>query len=348
MPNGSKFGLFAPTAAGVHGKDTDIAAVDEAWAFTAAAGAEIEAGVRPAMLTRPQRQFWIVSAGGTVESEYLLDYVELGRAAARAGTGSGVAYFEYSADPAVDDLDDPATWARVHPAVGHTVDLDTLRADRASLGTDLFNRSYLSIFTGAAGDRLYPTIAWRETVTDLAIDTPAPTFLTYDVAADGSAASIGTAQLVGTTLLFELIDHRPGVAWLAPALRELHKRYRCPLIARAKGPVTAITAQLDAAGVPTDTVADTAYASACVSYLTTMLPDNSVPDAERIRLGHRDQKPLEDAARNARARYLDDGSHVVSLRRSLGDVSPIVAAILATDRARLYVPSRPRIVVRAG
>ena len=67
----STLGLFAPNETAVHGEDSDLAVVDEAWAFDLEQGGKIEAALQPAQLTRPFRQLIIVSAGGTAESTWL-------------------------------------------------------------------------------------------------------------------------------------------------------------------------------------------------------------------------------------------------------------------------------------
>jgi phage terminase large subunit-like protein len=65
LPTVGSLSLFAPGPTALHGQDSDAACVDEAWSFTLDAGGTLEAGIQPAQLTRPHRQLWIVSAGGT-------------------------------------------------------------------------------------------------------------------------------------------------------------------------------------------------------------------------------------------------------------------------------------------
>ena len=60
--NGSSLGLVATTQKSGHGSTIDLAICDEAFAYP---DARVEQAVRPAMVTRPDAQLWIVSTAGT-------------------------------------------------------------------------------------------------------------------------------------------------------------------------------------------------------------------------------------------------------------------------------------------
>jgi phage terminase large subunit-like protein len=71
LANGSQVALIASTAKAGHGRVLDLAIMDEAFAY---ADARTEQALRPAMMTRPDPQLWVVSTAGTPEaSPYLLD-----------------------------------------------------------------------------------------------------------------------------------------------------------------------------------------------------------------------------------------------------------------------------------
>jgi phage terminase large subunit-like protein len=61
--NGSSIGLVASTEKSGHGSTVDLAVMDEAFAHP---DARVEQSLRPAMLTRPNAQLWIVSTAGTM------------------------------------------------------------------------------------------------------------------------------------------------------------------------------------------------------------------------------------------------------------------------------------------
>ena len=147
-PTGGQVRIFPPTVNALHSHNCDLAIIDEAWAFDLATGEAIEAGVRPAQLTRPLRQTWIVDAGGTPESTYLDRWMTLGRDAA-----PGVCYVEWSADGHADGYDpyDPAIIAATHPAVGHTVTVSAILADAATMDRASFERAYLNVWPRPSG-----------------------------------------------------------------------------------------------------------------------------------------------------------------------------------------------------
>ena len=122
----SRLQLFAPTADALHSTNVDTATVDEAWAFDIETGDAIEAGVTPAQLTRPWRQTWIVSAGGTVESTWWDRWLTAGgRRVYPVSPCSTTAPM-----PTAPDYDpaDPAVWVRAHPTAGVAFPLEVLAA----------------------------------------------------------------------------------------------------------------------------------------------------------------------------------------------------------------------------
>jgi hypothetical protein len=154
--NGSQLTVMAPRAGGGVGQYTDLGVIDEAWAFSALQGDAMEGGLRPQMKTRPAPQLWIVSSAGRADSTYLARWRDLGR----AGT-PGLAYVEYSADPDVDDLDDPATLERVHPAIGRTIRLDDVLGDVTTMGRAEYLRHYLGVWPDSeAVESVIPPAEW--------------------------------------------------------------------------------------------------------------------------------------------------------------------------------------------
>src|SRR6266705_91795 len=97
--NGSMIMLASGTEASDHGDTLDLAVIDEAWAQR---DDTIEQAVKPAMMTRPGAQLWVVSTAGTEFSAYFRGKVEDGRAMAELGASDTAAYFGYSAS---DDAD---------------------------------------------------------------------------------------------------------------------------------------------------------------------------------------------------------------------------------------------------
>lgn len=145
--NGSLLNLLSNDESAGHGQSFDLAILDEAWALDHRA----EQSVRPAMVTRPNAQLWILSTAGTERSVYWREKVDSGRTAADAGITDGLCYFEWSADPDAD-IADPVTWWAMHPALGHTVDEKTIASDLAAMHPAQFRRAYGNLFADEAAE----------------------------------------------------------------------------------------------------------------------------------------------------------------------------------------------------
>jgi hypothetical protein len=346
--------VFAPTEKGLHGKDSDDVTVDEAWAFARDKGALLEAGLRPTGATRAQRQLWIVSAGGTHESTWLLDWRELGRAL--TGPDQGIAFFEWhppvDAEGRVDaDLDDPAVWAATHPAIGHTIPLEALVEDYASSkskpgGLELFYRSYLDIFTGAATGRIIPDLAWKDRRDPAAaIDPQLPIQLAYDVAEDRAHGAVTISQLQGGRVVTEVISAtgvpdndgdppRQGIAWMADRVHQLRHAFpHVQVAADSFGPARTVTRALVELGVEVHELDTGDMVEAAAELLDDILGGGLV---------HRGQRVLDDAAGAIAKRQLGD-SWAWSRRMSTANVAPVLALTISHWRARHFVAGAPSI-----
>ncbi len=233
---GAEIFIDAPTkkSAG-HGETLPEAHIDEAFAHP---DARIEQAVSPMMITVTGAQKWITSAAGDSDSRFLWGKVEAGRARIEAFQHdpaelwrSRTCYIEYSAPPDAD-RDDPATWAACHPALGHTIDLESLRASRDDLdesGPDEFNRAYLGWWPSAKPPpKIFPIDAWETAA--LPEDAEAwdgePVW-SVDVAPDRSFSAIGmAAKAVAQGRVFgEVIKHDPGTAWVVSYLLKLRSMF---------------------------------------------------------------------------------------------------------------------------
>ena len=314
----SRLQLFAPTPDALHSTNVDTAIVDEAWSFDLDTGTGIEGGITPAQLTRPWRQTWIVSAGGTVESTWLDRWITAGESAT-----PGVALFDIGAPPDAD-VEDRAVWHAAHPAYGYTVDDRGLEHEWTTRESDAeFCRAILnlwprpSVITAAAGLDLD---AWRAAAAPSLAFVPGA--LGLDVAADRSAAALALAgRGDGGRIVVEVLDARPGVGWLAAAAAAARRTHRVPVVADSIV-AASVVADLRRARVTVEPVAAGDHARACGTFVDLL---------DRHGLAHRAQAALDDAVVVAGRRPLGD-AWLWSRSRSRGDISPLVAATLAVWR----------------
>lgn len=313
----SRLQLFAPTSTALHSTNVDTAIVDEAFAATLDEGEGIMSGITPAQLTRPWRQTWIVSAGGTIESTWLDHWLQV----AEAGT-PGVALFDYGA-PDGADIADPAVWAAAHPAYGYTINAAALAHEWDTRHDDAaFARSILNVWPrpssviAAAGLDLE---VWAAAA--FPVEKPEPvTAVALDVAADRSAAAIAVAGPAGPgRLSVEVVAARPGVGWVAAAARDVRAAHRGATIVADSIVAASIVAELRRARLEVVPVSAGDHARACGTFV-----DGLAAGA----VAHRGQAVLDDAVVGASRRPYGD-AWLWSRSRSRVDIAPLVAATLA-------------------
>lgn len=215
--NGSRLGLVASTEKSGHGSTLDMAVLDESWAH---ADHRLEQSCRPAMVTRPNAQMYVVSTAGTeARSPFLWAKVQGGRQAAEAGVTADIAYLEWSAG----DGEDPGTvetWRRAIPALGQTIAEETVRGDFLGMPRHEFERSMLNIWTASMGDPIVSLAEWNALAEPTA-PRPEWVVLGVDIAPKGSSASIAAVGERDGLLYGSILEHGAGTDWLLPALERL-------------------------------------------------------------------------------------------------------------------------------
>jgi hypothetical protein len=313
---GSTVGITASGESSGHGQTLDLGVIDEAFAQR---DERLVQAFRPAMLTRPSAQLWIVSTMGTEESIFLHDRIDDGRARVEADERSGVAFFEWSAADE-DDPDDPATWWGCMPALGHTITENVIRADHDSLPPDEFARAYLNRRTTAG----YPVIdlgAWQNARDPQSQLAGIPCFA-LDVTPDRSHGTIAVAGWrPDGRVHVEVVEHRVGTDWMAERVAELEARWHpWPVVVDPGSPAGSLLVDLAALGVRTETLSARDYAAACAQFYDAVV-------SKQAGVAHLDQPVLNLAVGSARKRVLGDAW--AWARKVGGDVSPLVGVTLA-------------------
>ena len=325
--NGSIQTLMASTSSAGHGKTLDLGIVDEAFAQP---DDRLEQAMKPAMITRPEPQMWIVSTAGTQESTWFRSKVDGGRSAS-VGDGGSMAFFEWSA---AEDADpgDPATWRSCMPALGHTITEAAIRDEfRQASETDNvggFRRAYLNQWTSQRADPVIPAVRWLGCVDERSAPAE-PLVFAWDVTPLRDMASICVVGRRADGLEHgELVEHRPGVAWLAERVAGLVERWRpVALVVDPTGPagslVDDVRRELDARQLRTELleVNGRQYAAGCGQLFDAVCSDSPT-------FRHRGQEALGVAVDGAVKRPLGD-AWAWSRRTSTVDISPLVALTLA-------------------
>jgi hypothetical protein len=280
---------------------------------------------------------WIVSAGGTIESTWWDRWLTVGE------QGSpGVALFDYGADSSADDYDPgaPSTWLTAHPSINHGFPIEALahewhtKRDLAS-----FERAYLNVWlrpslaVAAAGLELAQWSAAVDINAKLTVNA-----IALDVAVDRSAAALAVAGVIdGGGIAVEVIDYRPGLGWLAEAVRDVKAAHRGVPVVADSIVAASIVAELGRHHVTVAPIGAADHARACGTFVDLLSGGTLV---------HRSQAVLDDAVISAARRPLGD-AWLWSRSRSNADISPLVAVTLAAWAAHARPPTGRGAVVTA-
>lgn len=212
---GSRLEVLATAEEAGHGRVLDLGFIDEAFADE---DDRREQALLPAMATRADAQLWVLSTMGTGNSNYFNRKVTAGRIAAETGQTSGIAYFEWSAEPGADP-DDPATWWSCMPALGHTISEGVVRHARSTMPEGEFLRAMMNLRFDSQARWIAPE-AWADRKHPTVVMPPDGTAIA--AAFDGSYNQDATA-IAGCTLdghVFKIgLWERPASAgpdWVVP------------------------------------------------------------------------------------------------------------------------------------
>lgn len=319
--NGSRIGLLASMEESGHGKTVHLGVKDE---YFADFDYRRDQALIPAMATIPDAQILMASTMGTDESVPLNEAVDQGRAAVEAGRRSGIAYFEWSADPEAD-LDDPAVWRSYMPALGITITEAVVRHARETLPESEFRRAFGNIKT-SADERVIPRPAWSAACNEDVRPEGALVFA-FDVNPERSAGAIVAASLAERPVA-ELVEHRAGTGWMADRASELNARHGPgSWLVDASGPAGSLIPEFERRGLRVVPIAGRELVDACGAFfdgVTNRDNDGNASPNFVIRSHPR----LDDAAACAAKRQVGD-AWAWTRKSAIGDVSPLMATTLA-------------------
>jgi phage terminase large subunit-like protein len=308
--NGSRIDPLPNTPSAGHGRTLDFGVIDEA-RFDA--DDTREAALLPAMITRPQAQLLVISTPGDQRSAYFRRKVEEGRRAVERGDTTGVAFFEWGAGEDVD-IDDPAVWHRVIPAMNLTIDEEAIRQRRATMPEGEFRREHLGQWT-TVDESILPARLIERVLDEEAAPSGTLCF-GIDVAMDRSWAAIAVADETGTV---ELVEHREGVSWVVDRALGLWRQHRGALIIDGYSPANSIVDRLETGGIPVTRYTVRDMTAACGVFYDAILE-------QTIRL--RPHPSLEAAIASVQRKHVGSG-WLWSRTTDAADLSPIFAATLA-------------------
>jgi hypothetical protein len=167
MPNGSTWLVRAATPSAGHGRSPDLVVIDELWDVSEETA---DNGLMPAQRARRYPLLAMWSTAGTEASRLMQRWRQQGLRAIDTGEVGPLYFAEWSPPPELAAAAaDPATWAWANPALGHTIDLDVLKAESASPNRAAFLRGSLNLWVASDHAWLEPGL-WES----LKVDGPPP------------------------------------------------------------------------------------------------------------------------------------------------------------------------------
>lgn len=232
LKNGARIQFATRTLSAGRGLSGDLVVLDEAMYI---AEATIDS-LAPVLSAKPNPQ--ILYAGSAVDQVKHDHGVVFARVRDRGhvGTVERLLWAEWSLpfeDPELvpaDVMDDPEQWALANPGLGRRVTVDFVReVERETLSERGFATERLGVgdwpATDNAEDRKITVAAWGacQDVDSTPLDSVC---FAFDMTPDRGYASICVAGRRADGLPHvEVVDHRPGTAWVAARLAELVERH---------------------------------------------------------------------------------------------------------------------------
>ena len=320
--------IWYRTRTGGGGRGVDYIArlvVDEA---QHAAGEHL-AAMTPTLFASPDPQMNVLGTAGIAGRS---DWWWGVRVRALGPDPGGFGYVGHTAErPSLDDagevvsppvdVEDRGLWLAANPAIaaGRGQGMAFLEEQLRRLGPAAFAREHLCVWDPqpkdkASGWEVIASADW-DRCTDAGYEVT-PTAWSLDVSPDGRSAAIACSDRAGV----EVVDYRPGTAWVVPRLVDLGARHELGEIALdATGPAGMLLTELDNAGILYRRVTLEEHAAACGELLVEIAAGT---------LRHIGQEPLNTAAKVALRRMVTD-RWLWTRAKSSGDVCPLVAVGLA-------------------
>lgn len=256
---------------------------------------------------------------------------------------SALGWFEWSAHPNADPGDEKE-WAQANPALGYTIELNTIRAAKADDPIDVFKTECLCQWVETTIAPPFPVDAWdagKDENSTIAAESPL--WWGVDIASDRTRASIAVCgKRKDGHWHVELAEYRAGTGWLAGWFMKAASNYKSMKVAlQSRGAPIASMMDVIAAidGVEIIECAGKDVAGWCGRMwdaVASCLPDSET-DATPVH--HITQPALDLAANIAATRPMGDGAWAWDRNKSIEDISPLVAATMAFGSAtQLEVP----------
>ncbi|MGV0868460.1 terminase [Corynebacterium kalidii] len=326
---GSQIRPHPPTADSLHSEQSDLNIIDEPWSYTEAQGDALVQAFIPTQNTRPNAQTVYLSTMGDATSTWWHSKVD----AARLGTDPTTCIIDWGVPEGTDGADVEAIIA-AHPAVGHTIEADTVRGAVAKMKPSEAARAYGNQRTATRAAVFSADVLARVIVEDATMTAGSPLAFGVAVSWDRSTTVIVACgyDSAGAPVA-EVIDARPGTTWATARITELAAKWR-PLSVMVDARSPASTIATDPALDTVLTVPESRTVSAGTAELLARVRDGSM----RIRFDAEVVKAFDVLA----LRTVGDLGQMLDRRRSAGSIAHVEATMLAMAGLMQAPPPAPK------
>lgn len=322
--SGNRYKIVAPNS-GARGMSADLVIIDEAREMV---NTEAYAALVYTTMARPKSQIWLTSNAGDAFSTILNRAREQAyQSIAAPGTDETIGWWEYSA-PEGAKINDPTSWQYSNPALGHTIDVDGIKA-RLKDPESVFRTEVLCQWVETLQNP-FPEGAWAGCL-DQNIKLPdgKAQYLAIDVSPDRRHASLVGATRVGDEIVVGLLqtwesDSSVDDLKIAAGVSDWARKFNSQCVGYDKYTASGIAARLSAAGIPTQDLSGSVFYQACDELLSAMSSN---------RLRHSGQEVLTAHIYACARKSGQDGGWRIVRRDSSGYVTAAIALAMVTHFA---------------
>ena len=152
MPDGSRWLVQAATPKAFHGYSPHYIVADEVWNVSSDV---LFNGAIPSQRARRDPMLSMWSTAGTEDSKAMIKFREEGLRAIDEDKPGKLFFAEWSIPPGVE-TDDAAFWHMANPALGHTLEFDTLIDESGMADKSAFLRASLNLWISSAQSWVQP------------------------------------------------------------------------------------------------------------------------------------------------------------------------------------------------
>lgn len=321
---GNRYKIVAPNS-GARGMSADLVIIDEAREFQ---NTEAYSALVYTTMARPHSQIWLASNAGDAFSTILNRVRQQAyQAIAAPASDETIGYWEYSA-PDGAKLDDPQSWRYANPALGHTIDVDGIKA-RLKDPESVFRTEVLCQWVETLQNP-FPEGAWANCLDqDIKLPDGKAQYLAIDVSPDRRHASLVGATRIGDEIVVGLIqtwesDSSVDDLKIAAAVSDWARKFNTQCIGFDKYTASGIAARLSAAGIPVQDLSGSTFYQACDELLSAMSSNRLRHSGQEVLTAH-----IYACARKSGA----DGGWRIVRKDSSGYVTAAVALAMVVHFA---------------